>query len=702
MSAPETTKDHTDHSERKLHTKPKKTRKESADLSPVYHGLAMRVLKNPDRMEYAVVIHDGMGVVGTEHDTIWGTPQEATNQLIDRAKEYCRNRGHRIELYAVAGPLDDPLNWPKPSLDVDRDRPLSFLARIWLELDAIPFVIPCRDTQFSMEGEAVRAIEGALATLHPTSSAIVKASCSHDDREVEVDADNKVHLNDVNQQAALTSPRLWDLFISTGHALKQNKIKVAFFSATPQGGGVALMRHALIRLWRGVGLDFHWYVPKGDSAVFDVTKRRFHNVLQGVNPPGVTLRDEDKQLFEKWTRFNYEKYWKNAVKADVIIIDDPQLTALIPIIRKQSPNTKIIYRSHIQVRSDLIDQKISPAYDVWSYLFEFIKQTDLFVSHPVAEFVPQVVRDALPVVYMPPSTDPLDGLNKPILEEHLATYRHFFNELMHKSTGQQLNWKRGYVLQVARFDPSKGIPYLIEGYKLFREKIKGSRPLEKTPQLVLTGHSSIDDPDGTLIIHQIQDTLATPEYADVKDDIFAVRAPPDDRLLDAMMRGCDVACQVSTREGFEIKVTEAVHKTRWIIATQAGGIPLQVRDGRDGRLVPPADPQGICDALVEFYSSGKEQATGEIRGNDINKPLGGRWDEDGDGPREELFTVGNATMWHYLCCSVLGLTKDQVRGIPQKNQETLQAIKLDTPKNLYKLNNKKVWDMVSGADVPTA
>lgn len=42
--------------------------------------------------------------------------------------------------------------------------------------------------------------------------------------------------------------------------LKANNTKVAFFSATPQGGGVALMRHALIRLWRLVGLDIKWYV----------------------------------------------------------------------------------------------------------------------------------------------------------------------------------------------------------------------------------------------------------------------------------------------------------------------------------------------------------------------------------------------------------------------------------------------------------
>jgi hypothetical protein len=43
-------------------------------------------------------------------------------------------------------------------------------------------------------------------------------------------------------------------------SLKERKMKFAFFSSTPQGGGVALMRHALIRLFRIVGVDCKWYV----------------------------------------------------------------------------------------------------------------------------------------------------------------------------------------------------------------------------------------------------------------------------------------------------------------------------------------------------------------------------------------------------------------------------------------------------------
>ena len=56
---------------------------------------------------------------------------------------------------------------------------------------------------------------------------------------------------------------------------------------------------------------------------------------------------------------------------------------------------------------------------------------------------------------MPPSTDPLGGLNKLIPQEGLQAYRHYFNTLMRHSTGQKFDWSRGYIIQVARFDPSK-------------------------------------------------------------------------------------------------------------------------------------------------------------------------------------------------------------------------------------------------------
>lgn len=87
-----------------------------------------------------------------------------------------------------------------------------------------------------------------------------------------VDADGLVHLNDLQQHLKISSPTLWKAFhaLATLHVRKGTR--VSFFSATPSGGGVALMRHALVRLWRECGGNVIWNVPMGDPAVFQITK----------------------------------------------------------------------------------------------------------------------------------------------------------------------------------------------------------------------------------------------------------------------------------------------------------------------------------------------------------------------------------------------------------------------------------------------
>lgn len=100
--------------------------------------------------------------------------------------------------------------------------------------------------------------------------------------------------------------QLWARFTALSRLLNANKVSIAFFSATPQGGGVALMRHALIRLWRMVGLPVKWFVPEGHPTVFNITKTKFHNVLQGVSPKEVEINETDKTWFELWTEQNCE------------------------------------------------------------------------------------------------------------------------------------------------------------------------------------------------------------------------------------------------------------------------------------------------------------------------------------------------------------------------------------------------------------
>lgn len=157
------------------------------------------------------------------------------------------------------------------------------------------------------------------------------------------------------------------------------------------------------------------------------------------------------------------------------------MCGIIPHIKRLAPSTtRIIFRSHIEVRADLIrDNPDGPQAETWKYvpvsqsnesflwilfctklwtcsfLWKFIQHADLFISHPVDNFIPdQVPRRN--VVLLPACTDPLDGLNKKIGPYNMKYYRSVFNRVCMDQGSNEVDWSRPYIVQVARFDPSKG------------------------------------------------------------------------------------------------------------------------------------------------------------------------------------------------------------------------------------------------------
>ena len=53
------------------------------------------------------------------------------------------------------------------------------------------------------------------------------------------------------------------------------------------------------------------YVARPKPEIFDITKRKFHNVLQGIASPDVRLTEEEKQAFLDWSDENVHRYWKS-------------------------------------------------------------------------------------------------------------------------------------------------------------------------------------------------------------------------------------------------------------------------------------------------------------------------------------------------------------------------------------------------------
>ncbi|KAI6150279.1 glycosyltransferase family 4 protein [Pisolithus tinctorius] len=405
--------------------------------------------------------------------------------------------------------------------------------------------------------------------------------------------------------------RTWNAVIKLADEMREKKIKIGFFSSTPQGG---TMRHALIRFLSLLDVDAAWYVPNPSPSVFRTTKNN-HNILQGVAAPDLRLTQEAKDQFDAW---NFEE-WADLLPpaaSDIAFIDDPQMPGLIPLIKKVRPDLPIIYRSHIEIRSDLEE--------VWEYLWKNIKQADLFISHPVSKFVPSDVPIEK-LALLGAATDWLDGLNKHLNPWDSQYYMGEFRSLCVKEKMNELKWPaRDYVVQVARFDPSKGIPN--SSGKVANE--------DEMPQLLICGHGAVDDPDASIIYDQVLNLIHSDDYKQYAKDIVVMRLPPSDQLLNALMANAKIAMQLSLREGFEVKVSEALHAGIPVVASRTGGIPLQIVHGKSGYLTEVGDNDAVAKHLFDLYTDeALYKQVSEYAASHVS---------------DEVGTVGNAAAWLYL------------------------------------------------------
>ncbi|KIJ16736.1 glycosyltransferase family 4 protein [Paxillus involutus ATCC 200175] len=460
--------------------------------------------------------------------------------------------------------------------------------------------------------------------------------------QVTVDQAGKIHLiDDLDVFRKTVGQGTWNAVVKLADELREKKIKIGFFSSTPQGGGVALMRHALIRFLTALDVDVAWYVPNPSPSVFRTTKNN-HNILQGVASPDLRLTQEAKDQFDAWILKNGLRWTAEGGPlapggVDVAFIDDPQMPGLIPLIKKVRPELPIIYRSHIEIRSDLVHQKGSPQEEVWQYLWKNIQIADLFISHPVNKFVPSDVPPEK-LTLLGAATDWLDGLNKHLNPWDSQFYMGEFRSLCVKEKMQELKWPtRDYVVQIARFDPAKGIPNVIDSYSRFRKLLKESGKVaseDEMPQLLLCGHGAVDDPDASIIYDQVINLIASEDYRQYSKDIVVMRLPPSDQLLNALMANAKIALQLSLREGFEVKVSEALHAGIPVVASRTGGIPLQIEHGKSGYLTDVGDNDAVAQYLFNLYTDkelySKMSAYAATHVSD------------------EVGTVGNAAAWLYL------------------------------------------------------
>lgn len=195
-----------------------------------------------------------------------------------------------------------------------------------------------------------------------------------------------------------------------------------------------------------------------------------------------------------------------------------------------------------------------------------------------------------------------------------------------------------YIAQIARFDPSKGIFDVLDSYAKFRKRLTEHAPKCRPPKLLICGHGSADDPDGSLVFDAVIDYIGT-RIPQLVDSICVMRLNPSDQILNALLSKCRVALQLSSEEGFEVKISEALHKGKPVIATMAGGIPLQVKDKENGFLVDVGDTDSVCQHLYDLWT---DEERCNLMSNSAPNTVS-----------DEVNTVGNAMCWLYLAWKLI-------------------------------------------------
>lgn len=313
----------------------------------------------------------------------------------------------------------------------------------------------------------------------------------------------------------------------------------------------------MVPLLNQLGVDIRWHVIKGNDDFFQVTKK-FHNALHGRDE---NITPEDFSTFLKISQQNINEI---ELCGDILLIHDPQPIALVE--KKKGKNTKWVWRCHIDVSN--------PDKQVWNFLKNYIKEYHAAIFSAPAFSQPLPVRQFL----ISPSIDPLSDKNKELSEE---TIRNALDKF-------KITRNKPIITQISRFDFLKDPVGVIEAFRLVRKSVDC--------QLILAGGTATDDPESEKVLHLVD------KSAGDDPDIHVLLIPPgSDIEINALQRASDVILQKSIKEGFGLTVSEALWKSRPVVASAVGGIPLQIIDRYTGLLSHGVE--GTAFAIKQLLSN---------------------------------------------------------------------------------------------------
>jgi trehalose synthase len=383
-------------------------------------------------------------------------------------------------------------------------------------------------------------------------------------------------------------------------------------NSTARGGGVAELLQSLLAYARGGGVDTRWVVLDGTPQFFRVTKR-IHNNLHGAAGDGGPLGEAEHAIYEETLGANAAELARTVTADDIVFLHDPQTAGLVaPVLET---GAAVVWRCHVG-----LDLPNDLARQAWSFLRGYVQGADAYVFSR-KEFVWEGL-DGDKVWIIPPSIDAFSPKNQELAPSTVkaiiavAGLRHdgdVMEARFVREDGTPARVDRAaqvfqdelipdeakLITQVSRWDRLKDP---IGVARCFAEHLD-----DHEAHLLLAGPSVAavtDDPEGAEVLAEVDHYRRELDPA-VRARVHLATLPMEDvqenaAIVNAIQRRSDVVVQKSLAEGFGLTVSEAMWKSRPVVATRRGGIQDQIVDGESGLLLDdPLDLEAMAGALFQ-------------------------------------------------------------------------------------------------------
>jgi trehalose synthase len=378
------------------------------------------------------------------------------------------------------------------------------------------------------------------------------------------------------------------------------------------------MLQVLVGYTLDAGFDVHWLVMTGDPEFFAITKR-LHNRLHGACGDAGGLGAGERLHYSNVAAANAKSVMSYVQSGDVVILHDPQTAGLAAQLT--DAGIRVVWRCHVgnEDSNEWTDQ-------AWSFLRHFISTCAAYIFS-VPTYVPSWMEQSK-VWIIPPSIDPFSPKNQEIDGDRVLHTLRAIGLFAGVEDGPPVSFSRRdgtrgrverkasivsvesatldpnvpLVVQVSRWDRLKDPVGVMEG---FASCVAG----RTEAQLVLVGPSSkavSDDPEELAVYGEC---LSAWNDLPIEERrcVWLVTLPMDDIdenafMVNVVQRHATVIVQKSLAEGFGLTVTEAMWKSKAVVASQVGGLVTQIVPGSGLLLQDPTDLLAFGHTLLDLLA----------------------------------------------------------------------------------------------------